>query len=440
MRHLSYAMTILLLMFITFTSCKKNDKSSAPAEPLTVTHLSVNGDQVAADEIDFDKNALSLDIQFSGKVDAALLAAGISIAPDGPDMSFKVSGNIATLNLSELDLTETYTLTISSGRYGSNGETLKDDYSLELKGSANASGNDDDENNDNPPVVTLTTADDQLLEGQSTTLTADLDKEATQKVVVSLNFGGFADGGNDVDFSSDDKIVIEEGETSGSITLKATENSDVKGMEELNITIGDVEGATEASPQKATILISQVNDEALVLKGVLAVSGLDLPGTDGKAIHFLATEDIPDLSIYGYGVASNGDGSKGERYSFPEVSAKKGDNILITRDKDGTLSAYFGDCFSKFDKVYNITDSKERPTQNGNDAIELYKDGKVIEIFGDRSFASYQEGTYDMPWEYTGSWAYKDEDGRWIFGGVGCTSRDATQDNASSNCVYPLCN
>ena len=51
---------------------------------------------------------------------------------------------------------------------------------------------------------------------------------------------------------------------------------------------------------------------ALSLQGILDLngSGSDIySGTDGKAIHLVATSDIPDLSLYGLGVANNGGGS-----------------------------------------------------------------------------------------------------------------------------------
>ena len=50
-------------------------------------------------------------------------------------------------------------------------------------------------------------------------------------------------------------------------------------------------------------IFAQTN--SLSLQGVL---DLDVPsgGSDGKAIHLVATEDIADLSIFGLGVANNG--------------------------------------------------------------------------------------------------------------------------------------
>ena len=59
---------------------------------------------------------------------------------------------------------------------------------------------------------------------------------------------------------------------------------------------------------------------ALRLRGVM---DFDLSGSDGKAFHLYAQQDIPDLSVFGIGVANNGGGSDGQRkhslwYPFPK--------------------------------------------------------------------------------------------------------------------------
>ena len=78
-------------------------------------------------------------------------------------------------------------------------------------------------------------------------------------------------------------------------------------------------------------------------------------------------------------------------------------------------------------------------SQNGDDAIELFYYGNVIETFGDINV----DGT-GTPWEYMDSWAYKDatgsvgfSGGNWIFGGVNCTDNSTT--THTSRCPYPLC-
>ena len=165
---------------------------------------------------------------------------------------------------------------------------------------------------------------------------------------------------------------------------------------------------------------------SLSLQGIL---DFDLPsgGTDGKAIHLIANSDIPDISIYGIGVANNGGGSDGQEDDFPVMSVSAGDHILFARSPLA-MESYFGLCFSDFD---HVLEAGSNISQNGDDAIELYEHNQVIETFGDVNI----DGTGEV-WEYTDSWAYK-LGNEWTYGGVNCT--DDSETSASSNCPYPLC-
>ena len=165
---------------------------------------------------------------------------------------------------------------------------------------------------------------------------------------------------------------------------------------------------------------------SLSLQGIL---DFDLPsgGTDGKAIHLIANSDIPDISIYGIGVANNGGGSDGLEDDFPVMSVSAGDHILFARSPIA-METYFGMCFSDFD---HVLEAGSNISQNGDDAIELYEHNQVIETFGDVNV----DGTGEI-WEYTDSWAFKLAS-QWIYGGVNCT--DDSETSASSNCPYPLC-
>ena len=165
---------------------------------------------------------------------------------------------------------------------------------------------------------------------------------------------------------------------------------------------------------------------ALSLQGVMDFT-VPSGGSDGKAIHLVATADIADLSVFGIGVANNGGGTDGMEYTLDSVSASSGDDILIVRSVDA-MSAYFADCYSEFEIVLV---GNSDISQNGDDAIELFEGETVIETFGDID----TDGT-GQPWEYMDSWAYK-VDGSWTYGGVNCT--DGSTTSADSNCPYPLC-
>ena len=135
--------------------------------------------------------------------------------------------------------------------------------------------------------------------------------------------------------------------------------------------------------------------DALSLAGIIDIA---LGGFTGKAIHLVALEDIADLSIYGLGVANNGGGSDGEEFELPQLQASAGDDILIVRD-EAALETYFGNCFGAFDSVIVGNGAIE---QNGNDAIELFKDGAVIETFGDVNVDGQGQA-----WDYEDAWAFK---------------------------------
>ena len=147
-------------------------------------------------------------------------------------------------------------------------------------------------------------------------------------------------------------------------------------------------------------------------------------GFTGKATHLVATNNISDLSIYGLGTASNGGGSDSIELTLPAISVNAGDDILLARDTNA-IHLYFGSCFNSFEVIIPVVTTGVAVSQNGNDAIELFKNGVVIETFGDINV----DGT-GTAWEYADSWAYKDatgsvtfSGGNWIIGPVGCTVR-----------------
>jgi len=166
--------------------------------------------------------------------------------------------------------------------------------------------------------------------------------------------------------------------------------------------------------------------DSLVLQGII---DFDVPsgGSDGKAIHVYAVEDIPDLSMYGLGTANNGGGSDGEEYSFPAQVLSAGEHLLLARST-AAMSGYFGACIGQFQTVLEATSAIN---QNGNDAIELFFNGGVVETYGDVD----EDGT-GTAWDYADAWAYRMEGGEWETAAVGCSSGGTT---ANSSCPYPIC-
>jgi hypothetical protein len=170
----------------------------------------------------------------------------------------------------------------------------------------------------------------------------------------------------------------------------------------------------------------------LELKGVIDFT-VPSGGSDGKAVHVVATADIANLNVYGLGVANNGGGTDGQEYTFDDISVLQGENILVVRSLDALTDYFTADGIALFDHVLIGTSSI---SQNGDDAIELFKNGSVVETFGEID----TDGTGES-WEYMDSWAYKTTSGAawptdWSYGGVDCT--DGSTTIFDSSCVYPF--
>ena len=166
--------------------------------------------------------------------------------------------------------------------------------------------------------------------------------------------------------------------------------------------------------------------------GNLYIAGvIDGPLTLGtpKAIQFCASDDIVDLSIYGFGAANNGGGSDGEEFSFPEEPVSSGDCFWVA-----TESIQFNNWFG-FTPCY----TSGFASINGDDAIELYCSGTVEDLFGDINV----DGTGQC-WEYLDGWAKNDLTAQnggifscsdYTFSGV--NALDGETSNATATTPYP---
>ena len=129
---------------------------------------------------------------------------------------------------------------------------------------------------------------------------------------------------------------------------------------------------------------------SLVISGV--IDG-PLPGGLPKAIELFATADIADLSIYGLGSPNNG-APGGTIELTLSGSATAGDYIYVASEATD-FAAFFGFAPDFTSGVANI---------NGDDALELFENGSVIDVFG----VVGVDGTGE-PWEYRDGWAYRSD-------------------------------
>lgn len=127
----------------------------------------------------------------------------------------------------------------------------------------------------------------------------------------------------------------------------------------------------------------------LIITGVI-----DGPLTGGtpKGVELYVANDIADLSNYGLGSANNGGGSDGEEFTFPAVAANAGVYIWVASEAT-QFQNWFG-----FAPDY----TNGAMVINGDDAIELFEGGTVIDVFGDINVDGNGEA-----WEYTDGWAYR---------------------------------
>lgn len=132
--------------------------------------------------------------------------------------------------------------------------------------------------------------------------------------------------------------------------------------------------------------------DRMILTGIF-----DGPLTGGtpKGIELFVYRDISDLSLFGFGSATNGGGSDGIEFNFPQKTIPANTYLYLTND-----STAFHDFFGF---APNFEDNSAGV--NGDDAVELFcKQGasKVIDVFGDIDV----DGT-GSDWEYTDGWVYR---------------------------------
>ncbi|NEN23583.1 HYR domain-containing protein [Cryomorpha ignava] len=203
------------------------------------------------------------------------------------------------------------------------------------------------------------------------------------------------------------------------------------------ITANDIDNGSSDACGIATLVASQTtfdcSDIAISSGSPLIITGIidgDLSGGLPKAIELYVVEDINDLSDFGIGSANNGGGSDGEELTL-SGSAVAGTYIYV-----GSESTKFNDFFGF---APDFTDSAVGV--NGDDAIELFQNGVVIDVFGDIN----TDGTNEA-WEYSDGWAYRINEtgpdgstfvsGNWTYSGEGAL--DGETQNSSASTPFPL--
>ncbi|MDN3640760.1 ExeM/NucH family extracellular endonuclease [Simiduia curdlanivorans] len=163
-----------------------------------------------------------------------------------------------------------------------------------------------------------------------------------------------------------------------------------------------------------------------------------LPGGLPKGFELYTDAYIADLSIYGAGSANNGGGSDGQEMTFPAIEVGAGNYLYVTSYSSSYGSDGFTDYFG-FTPTYLFNDSTANI--NGDDAIEIFKDGIVIDQFGDINV----DGT-GTAWDHQDGWAYRNNGSaanhgvfaasEWRFSGA--DAWDGELDNAGAVSAMPI--
>ena len=217
-----------------------------------------------------------------------------------------------------------------------------------------------------------------------------------------------------------------------SILIPIIDDADLESDETLVLDLNSSTLAVLPTASEFTMIIKDndvITQKKLILTGVFDAQANGVASAKGAEV--FAADDIPDLSIYGIGSANNGGGSNGVEFTFPNIAVSKGTYIHLAADS-ALFNQYFGLNADFISSAMNI---------NGDDAIELFENGNVVDVFGDINV----DGT-GTAWEYLDGWAYRKNgtgpDGsvfvidNWMFGGVG--SLNGAPNNAGVSNPFPI--
>ncbi|MFT4601256.1 MAG: hypothetical protein ACI857_001434 [Arenicella sp.] len=208
-----------------------------------------------------------------------------------------------------------------------------------------------------------------------------------------------------------------------------------------NAVINDADLDGGSAPVCATSLTFSASQTAFTCGDILSPPSEDLvlsaiydgPLTGGlpKGVEVYVINDIPDLSEYGIGSATNGGGTDGEEFTFPAVTVTAGTYLYIASEAP-MFTTWFGFAPDYTDNDLGV---------NGDDAVELFHNGSVIDIYGDINLIGDGE-----PWDYTDGWAYRNNStgpdgstfqvGNWTYSGINVL--DGESDNGSAATPIPV--
>ncbi len=256
------------------------------------------------------------------------------------------------------------------------------------------------------------------------------------EVSLEINAASTATAGDDFEFIPPATVAFNPGNVNDTVSfiIPIIDDGDIEPLESIIVDLTNPTNGAEIAPVGGSFTINIVDNDtpssgALLISGVFDTqpAGAGVKGWELKAI-----KDIPDLSIFGVGSANNGGGSDGVEATLPPIPLDSGQCYFVASNADDFM-AFFGF------PADLVTDAA---FINGDDAIELFENGIVVDVFGDIN----TDGTGE-PWEYTDGWAYRKSgtgpDGNifqldnWTFSGTDVF--DDVPNNASAPVPFPTC-
>jgi hypothetical protein len=157
-----------------------------------------------------------------------------------------------------------------------------------------------------------------------------------------------------------------------------------------------------------------------------------LSGGTPKGVEVYVLNDIADLTLFGVSSVGNGGGSTAGNieFPFPAGSATAGTFIYVATEATN-FNTFFGMAPTHTSGSMNI---------NGDDSVELYESGQIIDVFGD----VIKDGTGEA-WEYLDGWAYRKSNtapegttftlANWTYSGV--DGLEGGTNNATATTPFP---
>lgn len=180
------------------------------------------------------------------------------------------------------------------------------------------------------------------------------------------------------------------------------------------------------------IIIGSINAQNCNDLYIAGILDGPLSGGTPKMIQVCATSDITDLSIFGLGSANNGGGTDGQEYTFPNIALDSAQCYVVASESIG-FNDFFNCAPDDVSSVANI---------NGNDAIELFCNGALSDLYGDQNTDGDGE-----PWDYEDGWAYSNDslpnvvfmNSDWTFSGPNALDGESSNSTAAIPYPIPVC-